>query len=98
MGDVLHEARGITREHEEEGEMRTALRRRFWAEGAMAVVTAVLFVATLIQPDWIEEVLHLDPDAGNGSVEWLIVGALAVVTVGLIALAGSEWRRAAAVA
>jgi hypothetical protein len=78
--------------------MRNALRRRFWAESVLAVVTAVLFVATLVQRDWIEGVFHLDPDAGSGSVEWLIVAALAVATVGLIALAGSEWRRAAAVA
>jgi len=76
--------------------MRNALRRRFWLETAMAIVTSILFVITLVQRDWIETVLGVDPDNHNGTLEWLIVGALLVVTITLFTLASYEWRRARA--
>lgn len=75
--------------------MKNGLRARFWIEGGMAVVTAVLFVVTLVQHDWIESLFGVDPDQYSGSLEWAIVGVLLVATVALIALAGREWRRAA---
>jgi hypothetical protein len=46
---------------------------------------------TLFSRDWIENIFHVDPDRGQGWVEWLIVVALALVTVGLGALARAEW-------
>jgi hypothetical protein len=76
--------------------MRNALRWRFWPEMGLAIVTSILFVFTLAQRDWIEMVFGLDPDQGNGSLEWLIVGALLVVTIALSTLASYEWRRARA--
>jgi len=76
--------------------MRNALRRRFWLETAMAIVTSILFVITLVQRDWIETVLGVDPDNHNGTLEWLIVGALLVVTITLFTLASYEWHRARA--
>jgi hypothetical protein len=76
--------------------MRNALRRRFWLETAMAIVTSILFVITLVQRDWIEIVFGADPDNRNGTFEWLIVGALLVVTITLFTLASYEWRRARA--
>ncbi len=76
--------------------MRNALRRRFWLETAMAIVTSILFVITLVQRDWIEIVFGVDPDNHNGTLEWLIVGALLVVTITLFTLASYEWRRARA--
>ena len=74
--------------------MRNALRRRFWLETAMAMITGVLFVITLIRNDWIEIVFGVDPDNNNGTFEWLIVGALLLVTITLFILASYEWRRA----
>ncbi len=74
--------------------MRKALRPLFWLETGMATMTAILFVITLVWRDWIEIVFGVDPDKGNGSLEWLIVGALLVVTLVLFTLAGFEWRRA----
>jgi hypothetical protein len=74
--------------------MRNALRRRFWLETGMAIVTSILFVITLVQRDWIEIVFGVDPDSHNGDLEWLIVGALLVVMITLFTLAGYEWRRA----
>ena len=76
--------------------MKIALRWRFWLETAMAIVTSILFVITLIRNDWIEIVFHVDPDKNNGTFEWLIVGALLLVTITLFILASYEWRRARA--
>ena len=76
--------------------MSNALRRRFWLETAMAIVTSILFVITLVQRDWIEIVFSVDPDNRNGTLEWLIIGALLVVTITLFTLASYEWRRARA--
>lgn len=75
-------------------EMKRAMRFRFWLEICMATITGILFVVTLIWRDWIEIVFHVSPDNGSGSVEWLIVGVLLVVTITLSVLARYEWRRA----
>jgi hypothetical protein len=74
--------------------MKRALRRRFWLEMSLAIVTCILFVVTLVQRDWIEVAFRVDPDNGSGALEWLIVGALFVITLMLVILAGYEWRRA----
>jgi hypothetical protein len=74
--------------------MRHALRRRFWLETGMAIVTSIVFVITLVQRDWIEIVFNVDPDNRSGALEWVIVAALLVVTLTLFTLAGYEWRRA----
>lgn len=74
--------------------MRKAIRLRFWLETAMGAITGILFLITLVWRDWIEIIFGLDPDSGNGSLEWLIVVGLAVITIGLFSLAGYEWRRA----
>jgi hypothetical protein len=76
--------------------MRNALRWLFWLETSMAIVTSMLFVITLVQRYWIEIVFSVDPDSRSGTLDWLIVGALLVVTITLFTLASSEWRRARA--
>ena len=76
--------------------MKNALRRRFWLETAIASVTCILFVITLIQRDWIEVVFGIDPDNHNGALEWLIIGTLVAATIALSTLASYEWRRAGA--
>ncbi len=73
--------------------MRNPLRRPFWLETSMATVTSILLVITSIWRDWIEIVFGVDPDRGNGTLEWLIVAALLVVAIMLITLASYEWRR-----
>ena len=72
------------------------LRAQFWAEIGLALTTAILAVVTAIWSDWIEIVFDVDPDGGNGSLEWLIVLALAGATVVFAALARREWAVAAA--
>lgn len=66
----------------------------FWLEMGIASITGVLFVVTLMWRDWAEVILRIGPDQGSGSFEWMIVGLLLVVTLGLLTLAGREWRRA----
>jgi hypothetical protein len=70
------------------------MRKRFYIEAALAVATLVLTVVTLINQDWIEAVFGVDPDHGNGSLEWIMVAVLAVATVVFGLLAFSERRRA----
>ena len=75
--------------------MRRTFRIRFWIEAALALLTAGLFVLTLISREWIELLFGVDPDGGDGSLEWAIVAVLLVVTVLFTWLARVEWRRAA---
>jgi hypothetical protein len=75
--------------------MRRAVRIRFWIEAVLALLTAGLFILTLISHEWIEVIFGVDPDGGDGSLEWAIVGILLVATIVLSWLARVEWRRAA---
>ena len=69
------------------------MRRRFWAEALASGCSSLLFIVTLWWPDWIEFCFGIDPDHGNGSVEWLIVAFSAVAAIMAFALAATEWRR-----
>lgn len=73
-------------------------RARFWIEAGLAVLTAILFVVTLISREWIEVLFGVDPDGGSGRLEWGIVAFLFLATVVFGALARSEWKRRVAVA
>ncbi|MFZ0209361.1 MAG: hypothetical protein WAL59_25180 [Roseiarcus sp.] len=73
--------------------MRKNFRRLFWVEVALAAITGLLALITPIFPDWIEFVSGWDPDQHDGSVEWMIVVGLFVVTIVIVALATIEWRR-----
>lgn len=75
--------------------MVCAARARFWIEAALATITAVLFLVTLVWREWIEAVFRVDPDGGDGSLEWAIVGALFAASVTLGVMARAEWRRRA---
>jgi hypothetical protein len=75
--------------------MTRTLRIRFWIEAALGLLTAGLFVLTLITREWIELLFGIDPDGGDGSLEWAIVAVLLVATVAFVWLARVEWRRAA---
>jgi hypothetical protein len=58
-------------------------RKRFIAEVCAGVATAIATLLTLLVPEWIEVVFGVDPDHGDGSLEWLIAGAFALATVAL---------------
>jgi hypothetical protein len=70
------------------------LRRRFWVEILFGGATGVLAIVTLVWRDWIEIVFGVDPDEHSGSIEWLVVAALLVTSIGLFVSARIEWRRA----
>lgn len=84
---------GGTVSHQDQPSRTHLSRTRFWIEAALAGVAGFLTVLTLLTREWIEAVFNVDPDSGNGSLEWLIVVALAVVTVVFAVLARLEWRR-----
>ena len=78
--------------------MRSNFRPLFWIEIGLAAITGLLALITPIFPDWIEFVSGWDPDQHNGSVEWMIVVGLFVVTIVMVVLAAIEWRRTTATA
>ena len=75
--------------------MSRTLRTRFWIESALALLSGALTVLTLLWTDWIELVFRVDPDAGNGAMEWAIVVIALAATLAFAVLARVEYRRAA---
>jgi hypothetical protein len=73
--------------------MKHHVRRRFWAEAAMATSSLLLGALAVLWKDWIEIVFRVDPDGGSGELEWLIVATSVAVTIAFTALARHEWRR-----
>ena len=69
------------------------LRVRFWVEAGLAALCALLAILTLFTRDWIEALTGFDPDNHNGSFEWMIVAALALVCILLSIAARADWRR-----
>jgi hypothetical protein len=69
---------------------------RFWIETGLAALTAFLFLLTLVWSEWIEFFFGVDPDGGDGSLEWAIVAALFVISVTFAVLARADRRRLAA--
>ena len=67
-------------------------RTRLRVDVVLASLSAFLLMLTLVLPDWIEVVFHVDPDGGSGELEWLIAGAFALSTVGFGLAARREWR------
>ena len=74
--------------------VRVVVRRRCYAETGIACLAAGLGALTIWWRDWIEALTGLDPDAHNGSAEWLIVAGLAAVAAASALLARREYRRA----
>ena len=60
------------------------MRRSGWATvalGAAASVATALTLLTIVVPDWIEGFFEVEPDGGSGSLEWLLVGVLLLLSV-----------------
>jgi len=64
-------------------------------EVAVAALSGLLALLTLVTREWVELLFGVDPDGGDGSLEWLLVVALAVVALVLGAVARVERRRTA---
>ncbi|WP_328923759.1 ABC transporter permease [Streptomyces sp. NBC_00190] len=69
------------------------VRKRFWAEIVLGTLSGLLFLITLVWHDWIELLFGVEPDAGSGALEWLIVAVTALVAVLCALGARMEWRR-----
>ena len=63
---------------------------RVLGESALACLSALLAVTTLLWRDWIELVFRVDPDRGSGVLEWAVVGACVAMSVAFAALARRE--------
>jgi hypothetical protein len=74
--------------------VHSAVRWQFWVALVTGVLSAVLAVLTLITREWIEIIFGVDPDGGNGSLEWVIVVVTAVTAIVCVGYARVEWRRA----
>ena len=66
---------------------------RFWIEVTLAGTSAIFFLLTILWKDWVEVIFGVDPDHGDGSVEWQITVAAAVLAVLCAVLARIEWQR-----
>lgn len=65
---------------------------RLWLDTALAAISGVLGLLTLVTRDWIEGLTGWDPDHHNGSAEWLIVAGLLLIAFGLGLHARRRWR------
>jgi hypothetical protein len=65
--------------------------RRVLVESILAIAAAGFALLAAVWPDWLEA-FGIDPDHGNGTVEWAIPVVLAVVAVVLGLLARRHWR------
>jgi hypothetical protein len=66
---------------------------RFVLEVFGAAAAFVLAIVTLFWRDWIEVVFRFNADAGDGAVEWAVVFAFAVLSIGLALAARRQWCR-----
>lgn len=75
--------------------MHRGLQVRVWVETVLAGISGFFLVLTILWHDWIEA-FGIEPDGGNGALEWLIVAIFVVATVVFALLARADWRRVAA--
>lgn len=75
--------------------MERRLRRRLRVEVTLAVISAGLFVLSLVFPEWIEATTGLEPDAGSGALEFAIAGAFLLAAIVSAVLARRDRRRLA---
>ncbi|WP_328778597.1 ABC transporter permease [Streptomyces canus] len=73
--------------------MTRNMRLRGRIEAVAAGLCGLLFLVTLIWPDWIEEVFGVDPDQHSGALEWAIVALALCATLTFSLLARGEYRR-----
>ena len=59
----------------------------------LAAVAAFVTAVTALWPDWIEIVFGVEPDGGDGSLEWAISLTCGVVAVLLALWARRSWKR-----
>lgn len=73
--------------------MRKRSSKRFKIETALAATSLMLCVLALFWRDWIEFVFRVDPDRHSGSLEWLVIGVLALISLTATVQARLDWLR-----
>jgi hypothetical protein len=73
--------------------MQSRLLTRFWVETLAGLISAGSFALVLLAPDWMEALLRLAPDAGDGSAEWALALGSAAVSLLMFGFAGRTWRK-----
>jgi hypothetical protein len=63
-------------------------------EAALSAGLAVMAVLTAIWPTWIEDLIRIEPDGGDGSAEWGVVALLALLALATGLLARRDHRLA----
>jgi hypothetical protein len=64
-----------------------------YVQSGLSALTGLLAVMTVFWRDWIEALIGFNLDRHSGSLEWLVVAGLAVVSVSLGAAARRSWRQ-----
>jgi hypothetical protein len=64
---------------------------RLWIEVALAALAAAMALLTIAWPEWIEGILGIEPDGGNGTLEWGFVAASGLASLTLSLLARANW-------
>ena len=71
------------------------LPRRFWIEAIMASLGLALLVLTLVSHTWFERLTGVEPDGGDGSLEFALPLALLAVSAVSAVAARRHYVRAA---
>ncbi|HEY4610876.1 MAG TPA: hypothetical protein VIH06_16780 [Ilumatobacteraceae bacterium] len=74
--------------------MRRNLPVRFWIEAITASLGAALLALTLVSAEWFEELTGLEPDGGNGSLEWALPVVLLAISASCAFVARRTYQRA----
>jgi hypothetical protein len=76
--------------------MTSRRRLRMRIEVVLAIVFAILTVATIVDPQWIEQLFAFEPDKGSGDAEWLVSLAFGMASLVASVFAGRDWKLLAA--
>jgi hypothetical protein len=74
--------------------MRRNLPVRFWIEAVTASLGIALLVLTLVSAEWFEALTGLEPDGGNGSLEWALPVVLLAISAASACFARRSYQRA----
>jgi hypothetical protein len=64
----------------------------FWLAVSVGSASLALAAVTVASAEWVESMTGLEPDAGSGALEWVLVAVLA--SVGSVALVAARIIRA----
>jgi len=66
---------------------------KIWVELLLGSTSTVLLMLAIVLPNWMELLVRLTPDAGDGSAERGFALLWAAISLLMFALAGRAWRK-----